>query len=134
MNRRQDGGLLAYRVLLVTGAKESDLAGPLTYYFNSSQKLEQIHFQGTTGDYRPLVQHLTSQYGLVRRQTANPAEQVYEIRRDGKAVSQLRIVTASFLEAAMPTARYHVELTLARPSDHRWFSEAKPVLEGIRWP
>lgn len=134
MSTRHDGGLQAYRVLLVTGMKESDLAGPLTYYFNPSQQLERIRFQGATGDCRPLVQHLTSRFQMSRQSTADPAEQLYVVKRDGKVVSQLRVVTASFLDASMPTARYHVELSLARPSEHRWFSEAGPALGGIRWP
>jgi hypothetical protein len=134
MSSRHEGGLLGYRVLLVTGTKESDLAGPLTYYFDTAQQVQRIRFQGTTGDFRPLVRHLTNQFGMVRQQSNNPAEQLYEIRRDGRLASQLRIVTASILDAATPTAHFQVELTLARPSDSRLFSEAPAALRGIRWP
>ena len=42
--------LEGYRVPLVTGTAQHDLAGSLTYYFNAEQKLQQITFVGTTGD------------------------------------------------------------------------------------
>lgn len=42
--------LQGYRVPLVTGTGEADLAGSLTYYFNARQKVQRITFCGTTGD------------------------------------------------------------------------------------
>jgi len=40
--------LQGYRVPLVSGTTANDLAGALTYYFNSRQQVQRITFQGTT--------------------------------------------------------------------------------------
>ena len=47
--------LQGYRVPLVSGTADGDLAGSLTYYFNSQQRVQRITFIGSTGDARPLV-------------------------------------------------------------------------------
>ena len=44
--------LHGYRVALISGTREGDLAGSLTYYFNIQQRLQRITFQGSTGDAR----------------------------------------------------------------------------------
>ena len=54
--------LQGYRVPLVTGTTENDLAGSLTYYFNAQQQVVQIAFHGTTGDVRNLLALLSNRY------------------------------------------------------------------------
>jgi hypothetical protein len=136
MNARHAGGSLqAYRVPLVTGAKESDLAGSLTYYFNESQTLQRIQFQGNTGDAGPLANFLVQQHNFQRRTSGDPSQMIYDVRRDGKAVSQLIVRSAPLIDAAAPQSRYHVELTLERPSDHKIFSDATGHrFDSHRWP
>ena len=59
-----DEDLQGYRVALVTGTREDDLAGSLTYYFNKHQRCQRITFQGTTGDARKLIAYLTQSLRL----------------------------------------------------------------------
>ena len=47
--------LHGYRVPLVTGTNQNDVAGSLTYYFNPSQQVQQITLRGTTGDPRAII-------------------------------------------------------------------------------
>jgi hypothetical protein len=71
--------LAGYRVPLVSGSAEDDLAGSLTYYFNARQQVARITFQGTTGDARKLIRLLISRYGFGRRITNDPALFRYEV-------------------------------------------------------
>jgi hypothetical protein len=107
--------LQGYRVPLVTGTAESDLAGALTYYFNPQQQLQQITFQGTTGDARNLVAFLAGRLHFVRRLTNDPGLTVYEaVRSDGKPAGSVRIRSAGIVKASEPFTRFDVELALER--------------------
>jgi hypothetical protein len=119
--------LAGYRVPVVTGAAEHDLAGSLTYYFDRDHVLKKIEFHGTTGDPRPIVQLVTSQHGLARQESESADRQVYQRMWSGKPVSELRVETAAVLDAAAPHRRYHVHLLLARPSERGWFAPAQPT-------
>ena len=110
--------LQGYRVPLVTGPAETDLAGALTYYFNSYQQLQRITFQGTTGDGRELVRFLTAQYGFQRRLTNDPSLFVYEVPRlGGPPQSILRLKLVPTLKADMPHQRFDVWLVIERPEE-----------------
>ena len=71
--------LAGYRVPLVSGSAEDDLAGSLTYYFNARQQVARITFQGTTGDARKLIRLLISRYNFGRRITNDPSLFRYEV-------------------------------------------------------
>jgi hypothetical protein len=104
-----------YRVPLVTGTGESDLAGALTYYFNSQQKVQLITFHGTTGNARRLVEFLTSHYGFARRLTNNPGLFLFEAAgRDGRK-SVLRIVSSAVVKSSDSHGRFSVDMVLERP-------------------
>lgn len=107
--------LQGYRVPLVTGTHDDDLAGSLTYYFDKKQKVAQIGFRGTTGDPRKLITLVTSKYEFVRQETNDPSIQIYQAKWNGKAYSELRIRTARVVRADQPRARYQVELAMKRP-------------------
>ena len=108
--------LEGYRVPLVTGTAQHDLAGSLTYYFNAEQKAQQITFIGTTGDPRPLIGLLTSRFHLTRRLVNDAGLVVYEaVHYDNQPASSLQIRLAPL---AQPNDRYRcydVELCLERP-------------------
>ena len=70
--------LQGYRVPLVTGTKLSDVAGSLTYYFDSRQQAQRITLRGTTGDPRALVALLEGRFHFVRRLTNDPSIAYYE--------------------------------------------------------
>lgn len=111
-------GLQGYRVPLVTGTAQHDLAGALTYYFNYEQQVQRITFRGTTGDHRRLVQLLTAYYGFVRRPTNSPGVFLFEVPRDdAQAQSFLWIEPAGVLKYTEPHQRFDLTLTLERPSN-----------------
>lgn len=108
--------LQGYRVTLVTGTAETDLAGSLTYYFNPHQQVQRITFQGTTGDGRELVRLLAARYGFQRRLTNDPGLFVYQAPvPDAKGQSVLRMKLAPMLTADRPHQRFDVWLTIERP-------------------
>ena len=114
-----EADLRGYRVPLVTGPAEHDLAGSLTYYFDRKQQVQRIVFRGTTGDARPLVALMTDKFGLWRQLAADPGLHLYQLKRDGKAPSELRIRPAPIVAADNPHGRFFVELWLARPDEFR---------------
>lgn len=110
--------LQGYRVPLVTGTSQTDLAGSLTYYFNPRQQVQRITFQGTTGDGTELVRLLTVQYGFRRRLTNDPSIFVYEVPAPrGEAQSVLFLKVAPVLAANRPRQRFDVSLVMERPGE-----------------
>jgi len=103
--------LEGYRVPLVTGTAQHDLAGSLTYYFNAEQKLQQITLIGTTGDPRPLIGLLTTRFHLARRLVNDPGLVVYEaVHQNNQPASSLRIRLAPLAQPNDLYRRYDIEL------------------------
>mgnify|MGYP006966871329 CR=1 FL=1 len=61
---RAEPGWEGLRVPLVTGTKVDDLAGSLTYYFDSQHQVRRITFHGVTGDERKLVAFVSRVYDM----------------------------------------------------------------------
>ena len=107
--------LQGYRVPLVSGTAEDDLAGALTYYFNPQQQVERITFSGTTGDPRRLIRCVATRFGLVRRPTNDPGIILYEVLGpDRQPQSTLFIRPVPVVKASDALARFNVALTLQR--------------------
>jgi hypothetical protein len=104
--------LQGYRVALVTGTRDDDLAGSLTYYFNKRQRCQRITFQGTTGDARKLIAYLTERYGFKQHTTNDPNLYVYQIRWNGSPLSELHIRPARIVRSNEPLARFEVLLAM----------------------
>lgn len=108
--------LQGYRVPLVTGTAQDDLAGALTYYFNPRQQVQRITFHGTTGNARKVVGLVTSRFGLARRLTNDPSVFLYEIPAgNGKARSFLWIRPAPVVKESDPHRRFEVAMLIERP-------------------
>ena len=106
--------LNGYRVPLFTGTAEDDLAGALTYYFNSLQQVQRITFQGTTGDAAKLIRLVRSRFQFGRRLANDPGLIRYEAPA-GQGPAK------SFLDIRMtrPTDAFHrfdVALAIERPA------------------
>ena len=114
-----DLNLQGYRVALVTGPAEYDLAGALTYYFDAEQRLQRMQFVGTTGDARPLVEHLTSRLGFERKVTDDPRLYRYEVLESGQVLSLLEIRPKPVIHAYEPRHRFDVMLLIRRPASLR---------------
>jgi hypothetical protein len=109
--------LQGYRVPLVTGTAENDLAGSLTYYFNPRQRVQKITFNGTTGDATRLVRFLMGRYGFKRRIVNDAGLFTYEAPAPpGEVRSILRIRPAGVVQSDQPYRRFHVDLVLERPA------------------
>ncbi len=109
--------LNGYRVPLVTGTDETDLAGALTYYFSPQQRVERLVFHGTTGDPSELVAFLGRHYRFVHRPVNDPSVFIYEaVDRNGNFAGSAEIRSASTLRADEPFRRYQVKLQLERPT------------------
>ncbi len=108
--------LHGYRVPLVSGTAEDDLAGALTYYFNPQQQVQRITFSGTTGDPRRLIQWVVGRFALARRLTNNPGVVLYEVQGpDRRPQSTLCIRPVPVVKANDALARFNVELSIERP-------------------
>lgn len=108
--------LQGYRVPLVTGTAEYDLAGALTYYFDPQQKLQRITFYGTTGDARQLVALLATRHDFLRQTHNDPSLHLYQVFWNGKPVSELQVRPARVVQSGSPHARFELALVLERPA------------------
>ncbi len=109
--------LQGYRVPLVSGTTQQDIAGALTYYFNGKQQMQRITFNGTTGDPRPLIGLLSSRFGMTRRLTNDAGVVVYEgVHPNNEPASGMRIRLA-LVQPGEAYRRFDVELSLERPAE-----------------
>lgn len=106
-----------YRVTLITGTGQTDLAGAVTYYFDPQQRLQKMVFNGTTGDAKRLVQFLIARHHFERRLTEDPSVYLYQVEQDGQALSELKIKTAPIVRTASAYSRFEVSLTMNRPAE-----------------
>jgi hypothetical protein len=107
--------LQGYRTSVVTGTRETDIAGTITYYFDTRQQLERIIFYGTTGDPRALLTLLSSKFGMERVYNDDPGTFIYRKNVYFKPYSELRIRPAKVFRASDPNARYEIELAVRKP-------------------
>ena len=108
--------LQGYRVPLVSGTAEDDLAGALTYYFNPQQQVQRITFSGTTGDPRRLIRWVVDHFALARRLTNDPGIILYERQGpDRRPQSTLSIRPVPVVKASDARARYNIALLIERP-------------------
>ena len=107
--------LQGYRVPLVSGTSEADVAGSLTYYFNAKQRLERITFFGTTGDGRKLVALLESRFAFKRGNANEPNLFLYQVKSWGKVQSEMRIRPSPIVRSEVPNTRFEVALLIDRP-------------------
>jgi len=107
--------LKGYRVPLVTGTRESDLAGSLTYYFNPQQQLQRIMFSGASGDTRELVGLLVARHGFQREITSDAGLYLYTVRESNQIISELKIRPVAIVRAGDPRQRFEIDLVMNRP-------------------
>ncbi len=123
-----DPELFGVRAPLVTGTGMTDLAGSLSYYFSNTDQVERITFYGRTADSRPLVQLVTTQFGLMPVPSASPGEHVFESRVGNQVQSRLRTRPQPVLWSTDPHSSVLVDLVLNRPGSERFIAPEKPKL------
>jgi hypothetical protein len=120
-----DPELYGVRVPLVTGTAYSDLAGAITYSFNRDGQVQHISFYGRTGDTTQLIQFVTSNYKLERRD-ALAGEQLYQLGSDDRVQSELRTRPDQVLRSSSPHGSFAVSLELERPGSDRYLPPTAP--------
>ncbi|HLJ10279.1 MAG TPA: DUF6690 family protein [Planctomycetaceae bacterium] len=105
-----DVRLQGYRVPLVTGTSESDLAGSLTYYFDGKPRLRRITFLGTTANPQRLIDFLSQNYGFRRFQNGGARAMIWRARY--RYTGYLSIAPAEVLDKNLASTNYRIELSL----------------------
>jgi len=104
--------LQGFRVPLVTGIDESDLAGSLTYYYDPRRQMRRITFVGTTGNPRKLVQLLVGRYGFHPVVTKDPRRENYV--GSNNARGYCTITPAEVIDKNSPQTRFGIQLMMER--------------------
>jgi hypothetical protein len=108
--------LQGYRMPLVTGTTETDIAGSLTYYFDAQQRLARVTFNGTTGDAHRLVTYLNQHHRFQRHLAKDdPGLYLYQVEQDQQALSEMRIRAAPIVKNGNPYGRFEVSIDMRRP-------------------
>lgn len=105
----------AMRVALISGTRDHDLAGVLTYYFNTKAMVQRITLDATTGDPTPLTQFLLTHYGL-EPQAGRPGVHLKLWNRS--PVSGLVVSRAPVLRSGQARTNFEVHVELNRPTEH----------------
>jgi hypothetical protein len=124
---------LGYRVPLVSGTRSDDLAGSLTYQFNTAHELQRISFQGSTADGRRLIALLERKFGFKRQLTTDPNLYLYQVLWSGKPKGQCWFHPSDVVVADQRYSSFHVRLTIDRPSDYSAHAPAKAAGAKTGW-
>jgi hypothetical protein len=111
--QRMETGWFALRVPLVTGTEPTDVAGSLTYFFDSQDYVERITLSGLTDDAELLSSLVQQYYGL--QPYAATGRGLLLSFYQGVPIGMLRIEDASGRRPGELHSRYHVQLELNRP-------------------
>jgi hypothetical protein len=125
-------GLYGVRIPLVTGTQVDDLAGSLTYFFDSAGKVQRISFKGNTGDTTKIVMLAVQKYGLQQQTSAVVGEQVFQIKRGNDVYSELRTKPSSVLWSSAPHESFAVELDLQRAETTTPLPSRLPPLPEVK--
>ena len=98
------------RVPLITGTQPTDLAGTLTYYFDSYQRLQRVNVHAVTGDPSRFVAEL--QHGYKFQQQPALGASLYTVKWNGQPTSLVVTTPAPVIESSSPYSRFNVFIEL----------------------
>ena len=124
-----DPSLYGVRVPLVTGSAMTDVAGSLSYYFDSSGVLQRIRLNGQTADTTRLAQVAIARFGMQQRLARSPGDQLFQAVEGGRVRGELRTRPDGVLWATSPHESFAVELEMNRPGGTRWVEPPKLQLD-----
>lgn len=101
------------RVPLVTGTTPDDLAGTLTYYFDSYKRLQRISLQAVSGNPTRAIAELQQRYQL--QQEPSLGGGLYMMKWNGQPTSVLHVAPAAVIRADAPYSRFNLFLELNQP-------------------
>ncbi|OYP37706.1 DUF6690 family protein [Rhodopirellula sp. MGV] len=120
--------LKGLRVPIVTGIRADDLAGTLTYYFDSSDHLQRVTFHGFTGDPTKLERLMVSGYGLQREPALEAG--AFTKRWNGRPTHFFRLTHAPVVFSDAVHHKYTVFFELNHPDlPYGISAEARKIVE-----
>ncbi len=126
-----DTELEGLRVPLVTGIGPADLAGSITYYFDTSGKLQRVMLHAFTGDASRVVATMTQFYGLQAEPSLDAG--VYTRRWNATPVHFLRLTRAPVVYSDALHHKLTVYLELNQPDLRYGIStEAQRIIDSDR--
>lgn len=126
-----DTELEGLRVPLVTGTGPADLAGSITYYFDTSGKLQRVMLHAFTGDASRVVATMTQHYGLQSEPSLDAG--VYTRRWNAMPVHFLRLTRAPVVYSDALHHKLTVYLELNQPDLRYGIStEAQRIIDADR--
>lgn len=119
------------RVPLITGTQPTDLAGTLTYYFDSRQSVRRINVHGLTGDPSLLANLMVQFYGLKPEQSLGG--QLYTSRWNNQVNCVLHLSPAPIVYSGADHSKFIVFLELNQADSHMGLSqEASEILNNLQ--
>lgn len=106
-------GVEGMRVALITGTREDDLTGSLTYYFDDRKMVQRITIEGATGNPSELVAFVSRHYKL-----KEISENVYVRRHHRVVLAGLLIERPRLIEDGKPAGGYRISLEINRPQNY----------------
>lgn len=126
-----DTQLEGLRVPIVTGIGPADLAGSITYYFDSSGKLQRVMLHAFTGDASRVIATMTQFYGLQPEPSLDAG--VYTRRWNATPVHFLRLTRAPIVYSDALHHKLTVYLELNQPDLRYGIStEAQRIIDADR--
>ncbi len=125
-----DTRLDGLRVPFVSGTQPTDVAGSLTYYFDSQQSLRRIQLVGVSGDPSVLVNLMLQYYYL--KPEPSLGGHLYKTRWNNRVTSVMRVIPAPVISNQDNHRRYQIFLELNQPTmDYALTPDAQEVLIEI---
>lgn len=122
-----DPELFGVRAPLVTGRQMTDIAGAISYYFDTHGVLQKLRFHGQTADTTQLIALAEQRFGM-QRQSAVPGEQLYQRTSRQGIESQLRTKPAAVMWGTSPHSSFVVDLEINRRGSGRYVLQPQPQL------
>ncbi len=119
------------RVPLITGTQTTDLAGTLTYYFDSRQSVRRINVHGLTGDPSQLANLMVQFYGLKPEQSLGG--HLYTSRWNNQVNCVLHLSPAPIVYSGADHSKFVVFLELNQADSNMGLSqEASEILNNLQ--
>lgn len=120
-----DPELFGVRVPVVTGTSMTDLAGSLSYYFNSDGRVDRLRFHGRTADTTQIVAIAQQAFGMTPQRPTAPGEQLFQTLVGKNIQNQLRTSPAPILWATSPHESFTVDFEANRDGTERYVQTPK---------
>ena len=98
------------RVPLITGTRNSDLVGSLTYYYDSKQQIRRITFVGNTANPKRFIDYMSKYYAFRQQTVKNAKGSVYQTK--GRAQGEFTVNKVEGGESS--SGEYRIVLSLSQ--------------------